>query len=100
MTTCIRTHLLLIYYIFNKKKIIPYQGNWVFVFRPDFWGTTLYFCGFTWKNQYHRFDIYVQNRDYPKCSKDCVWHIKPNGPCMLNYDTAKFDICYSWDKEL
>ncbi|GMJ10526.1 hypothetical protein like AT3G16970 [Hibiscus trionum] len=76
--------------------VLTYHGNpFEFKFRPHFWAVTLFYCSFEWNGTVHRFDIYDFNRDFEKC-KRCLWNIKANGPCMLNYDTNKYDICYPW----
>ncbi|KAF8019270.1 hypothetical protein BT93_G0060 [Corymbia citriodora subsp. variegata] len=72
-------------------------SDWEFSFRPNFWGTTLYFCSFQWPNSRHiyQFDIYVQKRDAKICEV-CVWRITPNGPCRPDKNTGDFTDCYSW----
>lgn len=78
-------------------NIIPVNQTFSFHFRPNFWGTTLYFCKFWLKNEVHWFDIYDFRRDHKHCSK-CLWKITPDGGCLLNFDTNKFDLCYPWNK--
>lgn len=78
------------------QKIL-YNGNYSFTFKPNIWMTTQFFCSFQWKNTFHRFDIYVDERDFEKCNDVCSWQIQANGPCMLNHYTKLFDICYNWD---
>ncbi|KAF3457470.1 hypothetical protein FNV43_RR02128 [Rhamnella rubrinervis] len=78
-------------------QVLPPNASWEFHFRPNFWGTTLFFCSMNWQGASKYTDIYVQNRDQPKCSV-CYWSIKQSGPCMLNYGNNKYDICYPWNK--
>ncbi|KAL3729227.1 hypothetical protein ACJRO7_026345 [Eucalyptus globulus] len=66
--------------------------SWGFKFRPNFFKTTLFFCSFAWPNEFHRFDIYDENRD--ECT-ECIWTVFPNGPCKLN-ETRGIDFCYPW----
>lgn len=74
--------------------IVP-QATYDFTFRPRvFFGHTLFFCSFQWANDFHRFDIY--NAQTAKCL-DCKWLVQPNGPCLWNNDTQKYDICSPWN---
>ncbi|KAF8020574.1 hypothetical protein BT93_G1109 [Corymbia citriodora subsp. variegata] len=58
------------------------SGNqWGFSFKPNIWGTTLFFCSFQWPGSFYHFDIYDDKRDGSQCST-CVWNIKPTGPCL------------------
>lgn len=76
--------------------VLPSNGGWEFHFRPNFWGTTQYFCRMVWQGASKYTDIYIQNRDQSKCNI-CYWSIKQSGPCMLNNDNNKYDICYPWN---
>ncbi|KAL4283096.1 hypothetical protein GQ457_16G014040 [Hibiscus cannabinus] len=76
--------------------VLTYQGNpFEFKFRPHFFGVTLFYCSMEWNGAMHRFDIYEYKRDFDKCIRS-RWNIKATGPCMLNYSTSKYDICYPW----
>ena len=68
--------------------VIRYPNSFfTFEFKPNFWGTRLYFCGFRGKaSELKRFDIYDFDRDYPLCN-DCFGKIRSNGACQLNYNT-------------
>ncbi|KAK3221095.1 hypothetical protein Dsin_015065 [Dipteronia sinensis] len=33
---------------------LPNSGKYMFQFRPNYWGTTLFFCSFAWPNAFHR----------------------------------------------
>ncbi|XP_024924731.1 S-protein homolog 5-like [Ziziphus jujuba] len=77
---------------------IPYKdGNYSFTFKPNIWGTTQYWCNFLWIGGNHYFDIYIDMRDYPICNNVCSWQIYPNGPCLYNRSTQKFDLCHGWN---
>lgn len=79
------------------KKVLHYNTYWEFQFRPNFWGTTRYYCWFAWRNEFKWFDIYDHNRDASEC-RHCVWTIQPDGPCMLNKAENNYDICYFWNR--
>lgn len=70
---------------------IPYQGNYTFYFKPNFWSTTLFFCHFNWKNQFHWFDIYTTDRDYQRC-RACFWYVRKNNICLFEEN----GYCYKW----
>ncbi|GMI90106.1 hypothetical protein like AT3G16970 [Hibiscus trionum] len=76
--------------------ILGYRNHFEFKFRPKFWGNTLFFCRMQWNGKSHWFDIYEQNRDSGHCSR-CLWNVRPQGPCMFNHKTSKYDICYPWN---
>ncbi|CAA7052460.1 unnamed protein product [Microthlaspi erraticum] len=46
-----------------KAQSLAPGGSSSFRFNPDVFGRTLYFCSFSWQNESHYFDIYVQKRD-------------------------------------
>ncbi|CAL0328428.1 unnamed protein product [Lupinus luteus] len=54
---------------------------------------TLWFCNFTWQQESHDFDIFIQMRD--KCTS-CNWLIFLRGPCRLIRETET-KICYIWE---
>jgi hypothetical protein len=64
-------------------------------FTPNFWGTTLFFCKFTWKNQVHWFKIYDYARDGDVCV-NCTWKIRTTSACFLDPKRNEYDICYLW----
>ncbi|XP_021607741.1 S-protein homolog 5 [Manihot esculenta] len=57
------------------QQQIPYKDFWYFKFRPNFWGTTLFYCSMNWEQISHWFNIYVDARDNPKCII-CQWSIQ------------------------
>nr|KYP64203.1 hypothetical protein KK1_018794 [Cajanus cajan] len=65
-----------------------------FSFRANLFGSTLFFCGFRWKNAFHWFDIYVASRDEKRCD-NCFWVVKKNGPCLFANDNSTD--CYPWN---
>jgi len=76
---------------------LKYGETYTFAFYPDFpFPTSLYFCGFTWSNIHHHFDIYVQKRDVNDCGNDCRWIVNESGPCDVS-DGVK---CFPWNPEV
>lgn len=66
-----------------------------FDFMRDIVGSsTLYFCGFRWRGEFHYFDIYVESRDY--YCKICVWEIEKSGPCRIKIN-ERSRVCYPWN---
>ncbi|KAG2710119.1 hypothetical protein I3760_04G009800 [Carya illinoinensis] len=77
---------------------IKADDSYTFDFQPNLWGTALYLCRFTWTGTFHLFDIYVFKRVHPLCSR-CIWKIRPQDPCMFNYDSNVYDIFPpNWDQ--
>nr|XP_027186963.1 S-protein homolog 18-like [Cicer arietinum] len=69
--------------------------TFTFSFRPKFLlENTLYFCGFSWMNEFHYFDIYVESRDTHKCKYDCSWKVYKSGPCL---EKPNYEECFPWN---
>ena len=68
----------------------------LFVFRPSFGGHTLFYCSMDWQGASHHFDIYNYEVDGNRCKHDCPWSVKEAGPCLFNFESGKYDICYPW----
>ncbi|CAB4261984.1 unnamed protein product [Prunus armeniaca] len=73
------------------------NASFQFQFRPNFWGSTQFYCSFVWPKQIQWFDIFKHNRD--DC-KFCTWIVKTGGPCMYNYTSESFDQCHPWNKKI
>ncbi|RYR15311.1 hypothetical protein Ahy_B04g072050 [Arachis hypogaea] len=69
--------------------------TYIFSFKIRFFGGTLFFCSFRWKNACHWFDIYKEGRDEEKCLGFCKWYVKQSGPCMISNFGGK-PYCYGW----
>lgn len=82
------------------KTLAP-NSSWSFKFRPNIFGTTLFYCYFRWGQESHWFDIYDDYRDGVRQGNpciDCEWNIAQNRPCRFNQETNVFDLCYDWSK--
>ncbi|CAN6974383.1 unnamed protein product [Brassica oleracea var. botrytis] len=84
-------------------KILAPNKSWSFTFRPNIWGTTVFYCHFTWPRGHStHFYIYDDIRDdgvrKGNPCIDCTWHIDQNRPCRFNQKTNLFDFCYDWNK--
>ncbi|AES74912.2 leguminosin group486 secreted peptide [Medicago truncatula] len=74
---------------------INFQEVYTFSFKPNpIVRVTLWFCRFTWNNDFQYFDIYIQKRDYRSCTKDCTWFINRYGPCRLKGTSLD---CFPWN---
>ncbi|KAL3750272.1 hypothetical protein ACJRO7_011293 [Eucalyptus globulus] len=71
--------------------------RWEFVFKPNIFGGTLFFCSFEWPGQFQRFDIYDEDRDVGYCKHRCLWKIFPNGPCRHGDVGQEADDCFPWN---
>lgn len=74
--------------------VLPYTQPYSFTFKINFWGTTLFYCSFVWKNELHWFDIFDATRD-KFCSEGlCSWNIVETGPCFVGF--SKTTKCFDW----
>lgn len=80
--------------IMGVKYYFPGE-SYNFNFRPRFF--SLYFCKLEWKNAFHYFDIYIQDRDQHNCKTDCYWLINKWGPCMVDTNNVPIT-CYPWNR--
>ncbi|KAK6930301.1 Plant self-incompatibility S1 [Dillenia turbinata] len=65
---------------------LPPGETYHFSFRPNLFGSTIFYCSFQWDNIPKYFDIYHQGIERKACV-ECLWQARPTGPCMFNYDT-------------
>ncbi|KGN61530.1 hypothetical protein Csa_006387 [Cucumis sativus] len=76
---------------------LSHLASYAFNFRPNFWGSTLFYCAFDWTGSSHYFNIYQDLRDRAKCNDTlCLWIVGEQGLCMFDYKTNAYDICYTW----
>ncbi|KAK9748539.1 hypothetical protein RND81_02G065100 [Saponaria officinalis] len=75
---------------------------YTFTVHKSIFDNTLYFCGFTFDNELHWFDIYVQVRDAADertCRDGCLWTIEESGPCAHTRSRTGFlNHCYRWNE--
>uniref|UniRef100_A0A7N0VG19 S-protein homolog n=1 Tax=Kalanchoe fedtschenkoi TaxID=63787 RepID=A0A7N0VG19_KALFE len=70
-----------------------------FSFRSNIFGKTRFWCDVLWEGLWKVYDAFVDRRDYYRCLHNdckCHWGITPQGPCLYNVDTNKFDMCEPW----
>ncbi|OIW17213.1 hypothetical protein TanjilG_02502 [Lupinus angustifolius] len=75
--------------------IVPAGNEYQFQFRPNYFGTTLFYCGLVWDGPVHTLDAYVYQRDNDLCIKDCYWLIYETQAC-LRYDNSTSLRCHKW----
>ncbi|GAB2279947.1 hypothetical protein Dimus_014583 [Dionaea muscipula] len=63
-------------------------------FKPNFWGTTEWFCNFIWQDAIGTYDIYVYKRDHHLCGKHCQWYINRQG--LFGPGPGSSQIYFSW----
>ncbi|CAN0908166.1 S-protein homolog 3 [Linum grandiflorum] len=81
------------------EKVVPKWRSYSWHFTPNFWGTTQFFCAFSWDGSegVRWFDMYVQKRDQDRCS-DCKWVVTQRGPCWYNSTANSYNVCYDWNQ--
>jgi hypothetical protein len=69
-----------------KIKDIPYEESFSFSFVPDVWGTTAYWCKFTWNDTMSRKEVSAVllvfdalKDDEKHCAPECRWRISSTG---------------------
>ncbi|KAJ4833368.1 hypothetical protein Tsubulata_040576 [Turnera subulata] len=80
------------------KNLGPHQ-TFSFRFSPNVWGTTLFYCKFTWLGGSGWFNVYDQGRDQFRCSgqKKYSWYITPGGLCLDECaGNPEEKGCYAW----
>jgi len=76
---------------------INFQEIYTFSLKPHpIVSVTLWFCRFTWNNDFQYFDIYVQKRDAKLC-RDCTWFINWSGPCRIKGTSLD---CFPWNPKV
>ncbi|QHO17239.1 hypothetical protein HN51_032850 [Arachis hypogaea] len=78
---------------------VPPNKSYQFGFKPSIirFITTLFFCSFDWpgeKYNNHHLNVYEENRD--ACTF-CSWKIYRDGGKMLNPQTGKYELNYTWN---
>ncbi|KAJ4840522.1 hypothetical protein Tsubulata_047977 [Turnera subulata] len=79
---------------------VVHPGQYFMIkFNPNIWGTTLFFCSFSWAGELHYFDIYKAARgDKPVCPDDVIlWEIRKSGPCFMTCMRDPYQRCYRWN---
>lgn len=74
---------------------LPNGGVFEWKFRPNLWGTTLFFCGLKCKNRKGVFNLYVNDRDSKRC-RECVWIVNKNGVRGYNKEGGDEQIWFRW----
>ncbi|PON40381.1 Self-incompatibility protein [Parasponia andersonii] len=84
--------------------LVPNYNFYEWTFRINFGGTTLFFCGLSWKNASGTFDIYDAHRDDQKrCSTKCYWRVGKDGVHGYRQGTPypfAPDLNFPWPKPL
>lgn len=79
-------------------QVLDFNQSYAFTFRPmAIIEKSLWFCRFTWPNEFYYFDIYKEARDEDTCNTECHWEINKSGPCRVNGYNLD---CYPWNKKV
>lgn len=75
--------------------ILHFQEFFSWHFRPNFFGTTLFFCRLHWQGKKAgTFDIFKYSYG-DLCGPKCYWFVKPAGPCLQGNLPGK-EFCLPW----
>lgn len=86
-----------------QYHVINYDQSFRFHFRPNFWGTTLFFCYFSWSGGHGTWDIYKDRRDNDRCTFHCDWYATKEGVEGYTEESTwlgrprKRDILFQWE---
>ncbi|KAK9671727.1 hypothetical protein RND81_12G050700 [Saponaria officinalis] len=78
-------------------QILDFGRYFEFRFKPNFWGTTLFYCDFSWSGGKQHIDIYKYKRDLHRCCDNCVWNVDNMGMHGINKFTIKSDVEFTWN---
>ncbi|KAM6565506.1 hypothetical protein CsatA_024634 [Cannabis sativa] len=70
-------------------------------FRINIYGTTLFYCRFTWKGGSKTFNIFDAKRDENRCPPTCIWRVRNDGVHAyhdVNQKDDQDDIFFKWDQ--
>ncbi|KAJ4847992.1 hypothetical protein Tsubulata_035862 [Turnera subulata] len=83
------------------QQLRPYQ-SFKIEFRSKEWpfGSTLFFCKFSWDGGSGWFDIYSQKRDEDTCKDHkFYWIVKQAGPCLMECEGKPSVDYFPWNQE-
>ncbi|XP_010537233.1 PREDICTED: uncharacterized protein LOC104812007 [Tarenaya hassleriana] len=83
-------------------RVLGPGGSWWFRFEPNFFGTTLFYCYFSWTGSGGWFDIYKDSRDNVPSKNycdECKWKVRKTGPCRFNGRKTTTSATGPWVRE-
>lgn len=76
---------------------LAYDRSVEWKFNDNIWGTTLFYCDFTWgKVKAHAVVYAAEKKRYGCHEEECYWMISTWGIFMLNSQTVLFERMYRW----
>lgn len=78
--------------------VIAPQENYSWEFKVNFWHTTLFFCGVSWRDGSLVYDFYKASRDLNRCLYYCNWYVKRDGVYGLS-EVGDPDIVLRWSSK-
>ncbi|KAK7342910.1 hypothetical protein VNO80_25868 [Phaseolus coccineus] len=85
-----------------QNHVIYNNQSFRWRFRPNIWGTTLFFCHFSWAEGEGSYVIYKNRRDNDRCTHHCDWYVTQEGvegyteEDKFNRKPPKRDILFKW----
>ncbi|KAF4355339.1 hypothetical protein F8388_026609 [Cannabis sativa] len=70
-------------------QLLHYNDSFQFSFTPNIWETTLFYCSFQWKDEFHWFDIFKMKKR--KILHLNEWLVNSNGPCQFDPATNSWE---------
>ncbi|XP_050216280.1 S-protein homolog 5-like [Mercurialis annua] len=81
------------YHLLHPQEIFEFS------FKPNIWGSTLFFCSFAWADQFKYFTIF-KGGFYTSFCQDCFWMVHVDGLCLLKENSGAPGACLKWDNSL
>lgn len=80
------------------QNVVESGKSYWFKFKDNWFQTTLYFCGVTWKGGRIVFDLYTSKRDMRRCYTYCRWQVKEEYILGFKQNNDVPDIAILWKK--
>ncbi|XP_015887503.2 S-protein homolog 3-like [Ziziphus jujuba] len=75
---------------------VAYNSYFYWKFRVNFLGTTLFFCGLSWRDASGVFDMYKAKRDMKRCPTRCNWEAQKDLVQGLRQGDNVHDMAFNW----
>ncbi|XP_027188110.1 S-protein homolog 5-like [Cicer arietinum] len=75
---------------------LPTGGQKYWTFRPNIFGTTLFYCYFNWDNMVMSVEVFNDKHDGGECTGHCLRSVRKDGIYFLNAKDGLWERKKSW----